>query len=73
MCRPSTLLFLILSIVAIDYLPLASSRVRNLSEHQWCVTALSATDVAKEMLTVTQSNLVDPGLSQILLEIMHRL
>ncbi|KAG2333043.1 hypothetical protein Bca52824_004223 [Brassica carinata] len=40
----STILFLILSIVAIDYLPLASSRVRNLSERKWCVTALSATD-----------------------------
>ena len=44
MCQPSTLVFLVLSIIAIDYLPLASARVRNLNYAAFCVISISATD-----------------------------
>ncbi|CAN6858078.1 unnamed protein product, partial [Brassica oleracea] len=41
---PSTLVFLVLSIIAIDYLPVASARVRNLNYAAFCVISISATD-----------------------------
>ncbi|ESQ28730.1 hypothetical protein EUTSA_v10019456mg [Eutrema salsugineum] len=44
MCPSKTLVFLILSIVVIDHLPVSSSTIRNLKETQWCVISLSATD-----------------------------